>query len=108
MAAKAPRMEVSLLIYISQGQVTQVRESKQQYNTLHPPLVETNSYHAVRSKSKDATIHQKETKFDQKGRSAGTVVSSRRCTYHPQERKVLYISIDGSRTMASYVSRNRE
>ena len=43
MAAKAPKMKVSLLIYISQGQVTQVREGKQQYNTLHPPLVETDA-----------------------------------------------------------------
>ena len=49
---------------------------------------------ALRSKSKSAAVHQKETKLDEKGRSAGAIMSRRRCINHPQKRKVLYLSID--------------
>lgn len=94
LAAKTPKTEVILLIYISLGQVAQTCEGKQQYSTFSPSTVEIASEYAVRSESKDAAIHPKETNFDQKGRSAGTTVSRRRCTHHPKEWKVLYVSID--------------
>ena len=48
----------------------------------------------LRSKSKSAAVHQKETKLDKKGRSAGAIISRRRYINHPQKRKVLYLSID--------------
>ena len=49
---------------------------------------------ALYSKSKSAAVHQKETKLDEKGRSAGAIMSRGRCIDHPQKRKVLYLSID--------------
>ena len=48
----------------------------------------------LRSKSKSAAVHQKETKLDEKGRSASAIMSRRRFINHPQKRKVLYLSID--------------
>ena len=61
----------------------------------------------LRSKSKSAAVHQKETKFDEKGRSTGAIMSRRRCIDHPQKRMVLYLSIDRSRTVASQYDRDR-
>ena len=49
---------------------------------------------ALRSKSKNAAVHQKETKLDEKDRSAGAIMSRKLCIDHPQKRKVLYLSID--------------
>ena len=49
---------------------------------------------AFRSKSKSAAVHQKETKLDEKGKSAGAIMSRGRCIDHPQKWKVLYLSID--------------
>jgi len=59
------------------------------------------------AKAKDTAVHQKEIKSGEKGRSAGPIVSRGPCPDHPQERKVSYLSIDRSRTMASYHNRNR-
>ncbi len=47
-----------------------------------------------KSKSKSAAVHQKETKLNEKGRSASAIMSRRRCIDHPQKLKVLYLSID--------------
>jgi len=49
---------------------------------------------AIRKESQDATVHEKETELDEKGRPAGTFMPRRCCTDHPQKGKVLYISID--------------
>ncbi len=49
---------------------------------------------ALRSKGKSAAVHQKETKLNEKSRSASAIVSRRRCIDHPQKWKVLYLSID--------------
>ena len=49
---------------------------------------------ALRSKSKSTAVHQKETKFNEKSRSASAIISRRRCIDHPQKWKVLYLSID--------------
>ena len=49
---------------------------------------------ALRKESQDATVYQKETELDEKGRSAGAVMSCRRCIDHSQEWKVIYSSID--------------
>ncbi len=49
---------------------------------------------ALRSKGKSAAVHQKETKLNEKGRSASAIMSGRRCIDHPQKWKVLYLSID--------------
>ncbi len=49
---------------------------------------------ALRSESKSAAVHQKETKLNEKGRSASAIMSRRRCIDHPQKWKVLYLSID--------------
>ena len=49
---------------------------------------------ALRSKSKSAAVHQKETELNEEGRSAGTIMSRRRCIDYPQKWKVLYLSID--------------
>ena len=56
---------------------------------------------ALRSKSKSAAVHQKETKLNKKGRSASAIMSRGRCIDHPQKWKVLDLSIDRSRTVAS-------
>ena len=62
---------------------------------------------ALRSESKSAAVHQKETELNEKGRSASTIMSRRRCIDHPQKWKVLYLSIDRSRTVASQYDRDR-
>ena len=62
---------------------------------------------ALRSKSKSAAVHQKETKLNQKGRSASAIMSRGRCIDHPQKWKVLYLSIYRSRTVASQHDRDR-
>ena len=49
---------------------------------------------ALHSKSKSAAVHQKETKIDQKGRSASATISRRHCIDHSQKWKVLDLSID--------------
>ena len=49
---------------------------------------------ALRSKSKSAAVYQKETKFNEKGRSASAIMSRRRCINHPQKWKILYLSIN--------------
>ena len=49
---------------------------------------------ALRSKGKSAAVHQKETKLNEKGRSASAIMSRRLCIDHPQKWKVLYLSID--------------
>ncbi len=38
---------------------------------------------ALRSKGKSAAVHQKETKLNEKGRSASAIMSGRRCIDHP-------------------------
>ncbi len=40
---------------------------------------------ALRSKGKSAAVHQKETKLNEKGRSASAIMSRRRCIDHPQK-----------------------
>ena len=62
---------------------------------------------ALRSKSKNVAVRQKETKLNEKGRSASAIMSRRRCIDHPQKWKVLYLSIDRSRTVASQYDRDR-
>ena len=49
---------------------------------------------ALRSKSKSAAVHQKETKLNEKGRLASAIMSGRCCIDHPQKWKILYLSID--------------
>ena len=39
-------------------------------------------------------FYQKETERNEEGRSAGTIMSRRRCIDYPQKWKVLYLSID--------------
>ena len=39
---------------------------------------------ALHSKSKSAAVYQKETKLNQKGRSASAIMSRRHCIDHPQ------------------------
>ena len=46
-------------------------------------LIEKLEY-ALRSKSKNTAVHQKETKLNEKGRSASAIMSRRRCINHPQ------------------------
>ena len=46
---------------------------------------------ALRSKSKNVAVRQKETKLNKKGRSASAIISRGRCIDHPQKRKVLYL-----------------
>ena len=41
----------------------------------------------LRSESKSAAVHQKETKLDEKGRSASAIMSCRCCIDHPQKWK---------------------
>lgn len=38
---------------------------------------------ALRSKSKSVAVHQKETELNEEGRSAGTIMSRRRCIDYP-------------------------
>ena len=40
---------------------------------------------ALRSESKSTAVHQKETKLNEKGRSASAIMSRRRCINHPQK-----------------------
>ena len=68
---------------------------------LHPIEAAT-SYHALRSKSEDPTVHQKEIKSREKITPAGTTVSRGPCADHPQRWQVLHIFIDQSYTMASH------
>ena len=49
---------------------------------------------ALHSKSESAAVHQKETELNEKRRSAGMIMSCRRCIDYPQKWKVLYLSID--------------
>ena len=65
------------------------------------------SRYAIRSESKNAAVYSKEIEPDQEDQPAGAIVSCRRSIDHPQEWKVLYLSIDRPRTMASHHDRNR-
>ena len=56
---------------------------------------------ALRSKSKNAAVRQKETKLNEKDRSTSAIMSRRRYIDYPQKWKVLYLSIDRLRTVAS-------
>ena len=40
---------------------------------------------ALRSESKSTAVRQKETKLNEKGRSASAIMSRRRCINHPQK-----------------------
>ena len=53
------------------------------------------------NQSKNATVLKEKTELDQEGRPAGTVVLYRRCSDHPQERTVLHLLINRSRTVVS-------
>jgi len=66
-----------------------------------------NIQYDLRSKSKDTAVHQKKIKSDEKDRSADSIVLHESCSDHSQEWKVLYLSIDRSRTMIFYHNRNR-
>ena len=61
----------------------------------------------LRSESKSTAVYQKEIKLNEKGRLASAIMSRRRYIYHPQKWKVLYLSIDRSRTVASQYNRDR-
>ena len=62
----------------------------------------------LRSKSENTAVYQKETELNEKGGSASAIMSRRRCIDHPQEWKVLYLSIDRSRPVASHNVGNRK
>ena len=89
---------ISSCLSIYKGKVDSVELSEIPVASLRRiyPIEWAASEHALRSKSEKPTVYQKEIKPREKGRPAGTTVSSGPCTDHPQGWQILHISVNRS------------